>query len=101
MRLFESLRQTHHHRFLRMVLSAALVSTILHVCLHDLDASSNGNSSQECEFCHLNNVPFDTPPETTLTLPLVLLGLILLLTAFSIPTQSFRHTLGARAPPLF
>jgi len=94
-----SCRQSHHRTFLRVMLSVALVLAVLHTSLHDLDASGVGNSTQDCDVCHLNNVPFDTPPDTTAVLPILLLSSVLLILTTSRKIQFFRRTLGARAPP--
>lgn len=88
-------------RLLRMILSVALVFAALHVSSHELYISNDGGSTQDCQVCHLNKIPFDTPPDFTWVLPLLLLSSILLISAHSQPTQIYRHILGARAPPLF
>lgn len=94
-------RQTGLDRLLRIVLVAVLVFAAWHVSSHDLDTLSDISSHTECQVCRLNHVPIADLPILIWIMPLFIISLALVIPALQRPTQSFRYTLGARAPPLF
>lgn len=80
-----------------MLLVVALMFAAWHVASHDVDIASD---HEECQACRLNHVPITDLPVLSLLVSLLLASLILVIPAFQRPTQAYRYTLGARAPPL-
>ena len=93
-------QQTYRERIVRIVLAMALVFAAFHVSLHDLDFSGDVNN-HECQVCRINHVPIADLPTHSLTIPILLLCLILVITVFQQRSQSYHYINGARAPPLF
>jgi len=84
-----------------MVLLVALVFAAWHVASHDIDTSGDIGSHEECQLCRLNHVSITDLPILTWIVPLLIVSLVLIVPVLQRATQSYRYTLGARAPPLF
>ena len=93
-------QQTYRERIVRIVLAMALVFAAVHVALHELDSSADINS-HECQTCRINHLPVADLPTLSLTVPMLLLSLILIITVFQHRSQSHHYINSARAPPLF
>ncbi len=96
MTLNTSNQQTYLNHLLKIILVVALVFAVWHVASHDV---SSGH--EECQVCRLNHVPIADLPVPAWIIPLFIASLLLVFLTLQRPIQSYRYTLGARAPPLF
>ena len=92
-------QQSTPDRLLRMVLTAALIFAVWHVTSHDI-GTSNDVSDHTCQMCRLNHVPVADLPVFSWIVPLFVINLLFVTPVVQRSTQSYRYTLGARAPPL-
>ena len=90
-------RQARLDRFLRIVLMVTLLFAAWHVASHGVDIASG---HEQCQVCRLSHVPIADLPVFAWLVPLILLSLVLIILTLQQPTQPYRYTLGARAPPL-
>lgn len=101
MNLGTSSQHSDTSHLLRIMLVALLMFAAWHVASHDLDISNDANNHTECQACRLNHVPLADLPVLSWALSLFLISFLLAIPAIQHTTQSYRYTLGARAPPLF
>lgn len=94
-----SQRSATNH-LLRIVLVVLLVLAAWHVATHELDHSGSSGDT-ECQVCRLNHVPFADFPVFAWALSLFLACFLSVTPITQRTIQSYRYTLGARAPPLF
>jgi len=83
------------------MLLVTLLFAAWHVASHEIDASNDVSGHKECQVCRLSHVPIVDLPMLTLVVPLLIVSLVLAFPKLKRPTQSYRYTLGARAPPLY
>jgi len=101
MNLGTSSQHSDTSHLLRIALVVLLLLAAWHVASHELDHLSNISDHTECQVCRLNHVPLADLPVLSWALSLFLIRFLLATPAIQRTTQSYRYTLGARAPPLF
>jgi len=100
MNLSTSSQRSDFNHLLRIMLVVLLTFAAWHVASHELDLSSNVSGHAECQVCRLNHVPLADLPVLVWASSLFLISFLLAIPASQRTTQSYRYTLGARAPPL-
>jgi hypothetical protein len=94
-------RCTEESCLIRLALVFALAFATWHVASHGLDTSSDADGHAECQVCRLSHVPIADLPVLTWIVLLFKISLVFVIPALQRTTQSYRYSLGARAPPLF
>ena len=97
MNLGASSQHSDTSHLLRIMLVVLLVFANWHVATHELDDLSDHS---QCQVCRLSHVPLADLPVFSWVLSLLLIRFLLAIPAIQSTTQSYRYTLGARAPPL-
>ena len=100
MNLGATYKLSDFNHLLRIVLVVLLMFSAWHVASHDLDIFSDVSEHSECQVCRLSHVPLADFPVFAWALSLFSIRFLLAIPAIQRTTQSYRHTLGARAPPL-
>lgn len=84
---------------LHIGLIVALLFTLWHAALHDVDLHAEDNVHVECETCRINHVPVADLPSTHLSVLPVLLSFSFYTPVTQQTYQTYYYTTGARAPP--
>lgn len=84
----------------RILLIAILVFASWHFTSHDVSVTHDTNAHEECQVCRVNHIPVADLPSLSWATPFFVISFFVATPFFLQLKNSYRNTLGARAPPL-